>query len=1666
MMSICVLKAQTNDRQEAMQLVIKNSAAIGLTTAAVDDALISDSYYDQNAGVRMVYLQQAFKGIPVYNQLLVLAFKNGKLVSRAGSFIESLDKKVTIKTAIPTITPETAVMAAIADRKLISTQSPVLLSKAENNKFEYGNLGVSRQNITAQLAWVPSEKDQSVHLAWQVYIIPQTTADYWMIRVDAANNHILGMDNYTVYCNWDTPANKDHFGHEHKTYIPALFDFTYSSPKKAVVTNNSPSIVNNASYRVVPYPAESPIHSGGAHALVTNPWAAAPGNATSLKWNSNGTTDFTITRGNNVLAQEDRNNNNGTGAAATSTTSPDPLTFDFTPVYTVVPTQTTPVPNQQFNTTNLFYWNNIVHDLTYLYGMDEASGNFQDNNQGRGGLGADYVLADAQDGGGTNNANFSTPPDGSNGRMQMYLWNGSPQKDGDVDNGIVVHEYAHGISNRLTGGPGQSGCLGSAEQMGEGWSDYYGLMYTQNWATSTLTTGFSSPRGVGSYAIGQGPNGGGIRNQKYCTNFAVNNQVYAASISTESHNRGEIWCATLWDMTWDIINQVGSINANLYNSTGGGGNTIALRLVTEGLKLQPCSPGFIDGRDAILQADQLLYGGVHSCVIREAFRRRGMGAFASQGSSASVADQIPDFTAGGASVTLTQSGMTQVPEGGQITYTNTVTTTPCAPLSNFLLTDTLPTNVTWISGGNYNTTTRVVSFPVNVAAAQAQNYVFTVQVNAGAYFPTISLFEDNVPGPTLPATIWTANSTTNTNWVLSNARSRTAPNSYYSFNRDTQSDQKLFFTNTLALGATPPPLSFWHWYSAESTYDGGVLEISTNGGTTWTDMGPNILSGGYTGTMDGTTLIPGRRAWTGSSNNKFIKTKVNLTPYANQNVKFRFRFTSDVGTNLEGWYIDDIAVKSVAVVEMQTNFFTQAGVKVATADTVTIITPPVTCNSVALTAQPASTSACAGSNAIFSIAATGDSPSYQWQVSTNGGTTYTTIAGATGTTLSLSNVDLTMNGNLYQIVISNTCPSNITSTAALLNVGEPAAITAQPVSTTVCAGGNAGFTVTAAGASNTYQWQVSIDNGVTFTDITGATAATLTLPTVTGASNNNQYHVVIGSCNPGGLNSANVILTVNTPPTFVNQPVNITACNGTNAVFSIAATGTNVTYQWQVSTDNGATYTVITGATTNSLTITGVSASVNNNLYNVIINGTCPAAVTSTSALLTVSNNASITAQPLNTIACAGSTASFSATASGISYQWQVSTDNGATFTDIAGANTTLLDLTNVSASMNNNQYQLQVASCSATGLTSTPAILTVNDPATVSTQPVNSVTCLGADATFTVTASGAAVAYQWEVSTDGGISYLPIAGATASSLTVTAVTTALNNTLYRVVLSNTCTVNFTSNAATLVVTSAAVISAAPVNAITCSGTSTAFSVTASGTGLSYQWQVSTDNGATFTDMAGETGVSLNLTAVTLTLNNNQYRVVVFNPCSATGSISSIATLTVNSLPVVEITAAPFNNISIDQTTTLTATATPPATIFSWYNGGVLLSGVTGNTITVNHDALGSYTASVSDANNCTNISNQITIGDSTVNIAFIFPNPNDGFFWVTYKDVPFNGQPRFITMYDAKGARVYSKAHYVAVSYQKMEVHAERLSTGVYVLVLTDAAGNTLGSGKVVIRF
>ena len=181
----------------------------------------------------------------------------------------------------------------------------------------------------------------------------------------------------------------------------------------------SPNPVNDGtSYRVVAWPSES--LNDADRALVTNP---ADNTSSPFGWqDTDGVAgpEFTITRGNNVHAYMDQDSDNVPDFNSSPDAGPS-LKFDF-PLDPTEHAQT----YRDAAVTNMFYGANILHDISYHYGFDEASGNFQSNNYGRGGTGGDYVRAEAADGNGTNNANFNPPVnDGGTPREQMYLWPGT-----------------------------------------------------------------------------------------------------------------------------------------------------------------------------------------------------------------------------------------------------------------------------------------------------------------------------------------------------------------------------------------------------------------------------------------------------------------------------------------------------------------------------------------------------------------------------------------------------------------------------------------------------------------------------------------------------------------------------------------------------------------------------------------------------------------------------------------------------------------------------------------------------------------------------------------------------------------------------------------------------------------------------------------------------------------------------------------------------------------------------------------------------------------------------------------------------------------------------------------------------------------------------------------
>ena len=301
-----------------------------------------------------------------------------------------------------------------------------------------------------------------------------------------------------------------------------------------------------------------------------------------------------------------------------------------------------------------------------------------------------------------------------------------------------------------------------------------------------------------------------------------------------------------------------------------------------------------------------------------------------------------------------------------------------------------------------------------------------------------------------------------------------------------------------------------------------------------------------------------------------------------------------------------------------------------------------------------------------------------------------------------------------------------------------------------------------------------------YSNIPGANATTYNTGATTVAMNNNRYRLVAtNTCNPGGITSTGAILTVGTAVSVATQPANVTTCAGTDATFTAGITGTGATYQWQLS-QSGAAFANIAGATSTSLTVTGVTAAMSGNRYQLVVTGSCNN-VTSGIATLTVNTLIAITQQPTSVTICNGANTSFSVTAgSGATYQWQLSQAGGA-FTNISGATSASYAVTAATTTMNGNSYRVVISGSPCGTTTSNAATLTVNATPVVSIAEVTVGGVIGVQAT--VTPAGA-YTYEWYKE---GVLVTNLSGAFNAS-------TTLQNGAYTVVATSALGCKGTSN--------------------------------------------------------------------------------------------------------------------------------------------------------------------------------------------------------------------------------------------------------------------------------
>jgi hypothetical protein len=1114
----------------ALNFIRNNTEALDVTAADVADLTVTDQYVSQHSGVTHIYLQQQHEGIKVYNGLInVNIAADGSVINVGNRLVANLARS--INTTVPSISVEAAVQSAAQALDLALTRSlaveQVVGGAAQAVVLSDG--GISQNSIPVGLMYY-AVRDGAVRLTWDMEIYELSSLHWWSVRIDAVSGEMISQDDYVDSENWHEETEQ---------------------------ANRNPD-----DYNVFALPKESP--SDGPRTIEIDP---ADGTASPFGWHDTdggAGAEFTTTQGNNAHAYTDTDANNIPDPGS----SPDGgagLVFSHTLDLNLQPSTYVSAA-----VTNLFYWNNIMHDVMYLYGFDEAAGNFQENNYGNGGASSDYVNAEAQDGSGTNNANFGTPPDGQNPRMQMFIWTnpfaqlvtvnspvtitgsyvanpsnaggtgmgltadvalvddgvapatdaceplvndltgeialivwnegacnssvfvanaaaagavaaiiidntplplsnfggdaaipsvaigstdgqlfldtindgqtinatlednpaGQINRDSDLDAGVIAHEYGHGISNRLTGGPSQAGCLGNAEQMGEGWSDLMTLILHAD-ATDTATM----TRGIGTYLTFEPATGLGIRLFPYTTDMTVNPHTYDSIITngTSPHSLGEVWAVMYWEVYWNLVDQYG-FNPDIYQDWTTGGNNLALQLLMDGMKLQPCSPGMVDGRDAILAADQALTGGANQCAIWEGFAKRGLGFSADQGSSFDRTDGTEAFDLpltcsflniqpitqnicfGDAAdynvaisplftsppVTLSSSGeppsstvtfspnpVPTVPMSATMTvsttastpggtYTLTVTATDTistgSAVANLVVFDTTPAaptllepadgateqifqpHFTWsdvpgateytieiatdagftsiietatVAGTSYDLTSVLVVGTTYYWRVRTENVCGTTDSTTSS-FTTVSAscttgtatsyyfedFDSGAPGWTHSAPV------PPDTWVLTDTNPGPGSGSFAYYSEDVGSPNEQHLVSPpidLPTGEAQYTLQFLNEQNFEDPttapngcWDGGLLEITTDGGATWIQL--NSESDPYDGA--GNNGPPnGLNLWCGQvlGQQPWLNSIVNLDAYAGETVQFRFRNLADAAAGAEGWYIDDFEVSACNV---------------------------------------------------------------------------------------------------------------------------------------------------------------------------------------------------------------------------------------------------------------------------------------------------------------------------------------------------------------------------------------------------------------------------------------------------------------------------------------------------------------------------------------------------------------------------------------------------------------------------------------------------------------------------------------------------------------------------------------------------------------------------------
>jgi extracellular elastinolytic metalloproteinase len=1036
-----------NANKIAADYAMKQQVEWGLTPQDVQNLAVQDAYPSLDNGVMHVYLIQQHKGIELYNAIInVNVMPNGEVLYAGNRFTTNLSG--IINTSEPTLTPEAAIEAACKELNININNAFRVKEKKSNLEFLFDKGTTVLSDINVKLRY-QKVNDNAARLAWDLNLDQPDGYNHWSVRVDAETGKIIDKISWTRHCKFD----KNPY-HRHSDDCSAATPLSIEAEKTGFVKPTiEENVVGDGTYRVFALPIESPAHGNRTLEVSPADSLASPWGWHDVNGNTGG--EYKITRGNNVWAYLDVNNDNVSDTGEPN--GGDTYTFDNPFLPTVEPDS-----NRLAAQTQLFYMNNKMHDIFFRYGFDEISGNFQQRNYKGDSGGSDYIRAEAQDNSKTttpryDNANFSTPPDGSSGRMQMYLWSrpsektvkitapasltnefdagsasfgpaltttpvtgdivvvndgtGTPTRackalvntnltgkialidrgdcdfsfkvynaqqkgaiacivcgfddnllnmaagqnaaqvtipsvflkksdcdlfrnaagvkvslgkptvtvgpnylDGDFDNGIVAHEYGHGISTRLTGGKANSGCVfsGEAGSAGEAWSDFLALAVTTKAGDNSTTR-----RGMGTYVSRELNDGVGIRRFPYSTDLRVTPITYDELILAEGFGpdaaeyfAAEVLANTLWDMYWAFVKTYGW-DANMMNVNSGNGK--AIKLVVEGMKLQPCTPGFLDIRDAILAADKVVNNGANQCLIWDVFARRGMGANATQGKSDSRVDNNEGFDGLPSCIKqlkITKKATELIKAGDAITYTLTVTNHKGVAVNGVAVTDELPAGTIYVSGSASRAVTvanNVLTW--NIGDMKIDSTVsMTYRVTSSTANKSIAQFIDDME---TGEGKWDVNQLKDSDvfWEILDIYSRSGKKSFsIGYPNQGASDQTLTIKNGITVAGKQPVLRFFHRYQIQSAYDGGIVQVTANNGASWEDLGDKTFRVPYRGKNNYTLFsIPNQQSFWGKQDT-FLGTYVDLKDYIGKNIKFRFRFATDTSGSALGWFVDDVAV--------------------------------------------------------------------------------------------------------------------------------------------------------------------------------------------------------------------------------------------------------------------------------------------------------------------------------------------------------------------------------------------------------------------------------------------------------------------------------------------------------------------------------------------------------------------------------------------------------------------------------------------------------------------------------------------------------------------------------------------------------------------------------------